>query len=49
MNFSGTTAKAWRDIWGAGQSVSGIKSVESVQNIVDKLYLEFTQAKSKFN
>jgi nitronate monooxygenase len=49
MNFSGTTAKAWRDIWGAGQSVSGIKSVESVQNIVDKLYLEFTQAKAKFN
>ena len=49
MNFSGTQAKAWRDIWGAGQSVSGIQTIESVQTIVDRLYMEFIQAKLKFN
>ncbi len=47
MNFSGTSAKAWKDIWGAGQSVSGIDSVQSVQDIVAKLEIEFTQAKNK--
>jgi len=47
MDFSGSSTKAWRDIWGAGQSVSGIDSVESVQDIVSQLVLEFTQAKNK--
>ena len=47
MDFSGSSTKAWRDIWGAGQSVSGIDSVESVQDIVTQLVLEFTQAKNK--
>ena len=47
MDFSGSSTKAWRDIWGAGQSVSGIDSVESVQDIVMQLALEFTQAKNK--
>ena len=47
MDFSGSSTKAWRDIWGAGQSVSGIDSVESVQDIVTQLVLEFTLAKNK--
>jgi nitronate monooxygenase len=47
MNFSSPSAKAWRDIWGAGQSVSGIDSVETVQVIVDRLVDEYTQIKSK--
>jgi len=47
MDFSGSSTKAWRDIWGAGQSVSGIDSVESVQDIVAQLALEFTLAKNK--
>ena len=47
MDFSGSSTKAWRDIWGAGQSVSGIDSVESVEDIVAQLVLEFTQAKNK--
>jgi nitronate monooxygenase len=47
MDFSGSSTKAWRDIWGAGQSVSGIDSVESVQDIIAQLVLEFTQAKNK--
>jgi nitronate monooxygenase len=47
MDFSGSSTKAWRDIWGAGQSVSGIDSVKSVQEIVTQLALEFTQAKNK--
>jgi nitronate monooxygenase len=47
MNFSNTSSKAWRDIWGAGQSVSGIDSVEPVQDIVDRMVLEFEQVQAR--
>jgi nitronate monooxygenase len=47
MNFSNTSSKAWRDIWGAGQSVSGIDSVEPVQDIVDRMVLEFAQVQAR--
>jgi nitronate monooxygenase len=49
MNFSGSSAKAWKDIWGAGQSVAGIDAIKPVQAIVDQLYNEFEQAKLKLN
>jgi nitronate monooxygenase len=38
MNFGSGGAsefKAWRDIWSAGQSVSGIHDVETVQALID--------------
>src|SRR6202451_2633828 len=38
MNFGSGGAsefKAWRDIWSAGQSVSGIHDIEAVQTLVD--------------
>jgi nitronate monooxygenase len=47
MNFGNTSSKAWRDIWGAGQSVSGIESVDSVKEIVDRMVREFQQAQSR--
>jgi nitronate monooxygenase len=40
MNFGTGGAsefKAWRDIWSAGQSVSGIHDVESVQTLIDAM------------
>ncbi len=58
MNF-GTTAhaargaaaeqKAWKDIWGAGQSVSGIHSVEPVQVIVERLRAEYDAARARLH
>jgi nitronate monooxygenase len=44
MNFgsSGNTElKAWKDIWSAGQSVSGIHEVETVQALVDRMANEY--------
>jgi nitronate monooxygenase len=44
MNFgsSGNTQlKAWKDIWSAGQSVSGIHEVETVQALVDRMANEY--------
>jgi nitronate monooxygenase len=50
MNFGGNAAaKAWKDIWGAGQSVSGIHAVESVSKLVDQLELEYRAALAQMN
>jgi nitronate monooxygenase len=47
MNFGtggNTAAKAWRDIWSAGQSVSGIHGIESVAALVSRLQREYLAA-----
>jgi nitronate monooxygenase len=47
MNFGtegSSEFKAWRDIWSAGQSVSGIHGVESVAALVDGLEREYNTA-----
>ena len=50
MNFgSGGSAefKAWRDIWSAGQSVSGIHAVDTVKNLVDGMAAEYQAARAR--
>lgn len=50
MNFgsgSGAGAKAWKDIWGCGQGIGAIKSVTSTQALVDRLILEYQEAKKR--
>jgi nitronate monooxygenase len=50
MNFGtegNTELKAWRDIWSAGQSVSGIREVLSVQALVDRMAGEYEAARSR--
>jgi len=43
----GSSAKAWRDIWGAGQGVGLIADVPSVAQIVDRIEREFNAAKQR--
>jgi nitronate monooxygenase len=38
--------KAWKDIWSAGQSVSGIHEVQDVQAVIDRLAREYAQARA---
>ena len=48
MNFgSGGGAKAWRDIWGAGQGVGLMDDVPSVADVVDRLEREYDQARAR--
>ena len=50
MNFgTGGNAefKAWRDIWSAGQSVSGIHDVETVAALVDAMTGEYQAARAR--
>jgi nitronate monooxygenase len=52
MNFGtggNTAAKAWRDIWSAGQSVSGIHSIEAVDALVARMEREYADARERFN
>jgi nitronate monooxygenase len=47
MNFGGATAaKAWKDIWGAGQGVGNINDVLPTAELVARLRLEYRAAKA---
>jgi nitronate monooxygenase len=49
MDFDQATtgAKAWKDIWGAGQGVGSVKAVVPVADLVDRLEREYRQARSR--
>ncbi|HEY4542473.1 MAG TPA: nitronate monooxygenase family protein [Noviherbaspirillum sp.] len=50
MNFGSggnTKAKAWRDIWGAGQGVGLVDEVLSVAAVVEKLKAEYAAARKR--
>ena len=48
MDFDKATtgAKAWKDIWGAGQGIGAIKSVVSTADLVERLAGEYKTAKA---
>jgi nitronate monooxygenase len=50
MNFGSggnTELKAWKDIWSAGQSVSGIHEVEDVAALVERMLAEYRAARAR--
>lgn len=47
MSFGSDTTKAWKDIWGAGQGVGGVKEVVSVGELVDRLVHQYEAAKAR--
>ena len=52
MNFGSggnTDAKAWKDIWGSGQGIGGIKDDPGVGDLVARIIEEYNQAKKEFN
>ena len=52
MNFgSGSTgeAKAWKDIWGAGQGIGAVKDVVPVADLVAQLTAEYEQARARLS
>ncbi|RIY03274.1 nitronate monooxygenase [Aureimonas flava] len=40
-------AKAWRDIWGAGQGIGSVEAVTPVEALVDRLAAEYAQARER--
>lgn len=47
-NYSGDTAKRWKDIWAAGQGVGRSRKIENVAAIVDDLESEYRLATQRF-
>lgn len=39
-----TDAKAWRDVWSAGQGVNGVDSIQPVRALIDELKVEYKDA-----
>ena len=51
MNFGSggnTDSKAWKDIWGSGQGIGGIKDSPSVAELVGRIKSEYEQAIDEF-
>ena len=50
MNFGSggnMKSKAWRDIWGSGQGIGAVKSVQPVAELVARLEREYAEAKRR--
>jgi nitronate monooxygenase len=45
MNFGGTSAKAWKDIWGCGQGIGAIDKIQPAAELVAQLRREYAQAR----
>lgn len=45
MNFAGDKAKAWKDIWGAGQGVGLVDDVPDVAELVARLKREYDETR----
>ncbi|GAA1883960.1 nitronate monooxygenase family protein [Paeniglutamicibacter psychrophenolicus] len=45
MSWAGGSSKAWKDIWGAGQGVGQIDSVQSVADVIADLAAEYDEAR----
>ena len=46
---SDSSSKAWKDIWGCGQGIGAVKSVQSTQGLVDRLTTEYLVAKKRIS
>ncbi|MFC0236671.1 MULTISPECIES: NAD(P)H-dependent flavin oxidoreductase [Fictibacillus] len=44
LSFSESKAKAWKDIWSAGQGVGSVKKISTIQEVVDDLKAEYKNA-----
>lgn len=47
FNFAGSDARAWKDIWGAGQGIGAVEKVQPVAELVKQLQDEYQDAVSR--
>jgi len=45
MDFSGDKTKAWKDIWGCGQGIGAVTSIDTTAALVARLRREYAAAK----
>jgi nitronate monooxygenase len=47
MNFGGAATKAWKDIWGCGQGIGAIKTVQPAAALIARLNREYRAAQQR--
>jgi nitronate monooxygenase len=47
MNFGGDAKKAWKDIWGCGQGIGAIQSVQSTADLVAQFKAQYQAARKR--
>ena len=47
MNFAGDAKKAWKDIWGSGQGIGAVNTVQSTADFVAQLRREYGAARER--
>jgi len=47
MNFGGDAKKAWKDIWGCGQGIGAVQSVQSTADLVAQLKAQYQAARAR--
>ncbi len=47
MNFGGSSAKAWKEIWGCGQGIGVINKVQGAAEFIAQLKREYAQARAR--
>ena len=47
MNFGGSSAKAWKEIWGCGQGIGAVSTIQSTADFVAQLKREYSAARSR--
>ncbi|WP_291917250.1 nitronate monooxygenase family protein [Limnohabitans sp.] len=47
MNFGGDAKKAWKDIWGCGQGIGAIQSVQSTAELVAQFKAQYQTARAR--
>ena len=47
MNFGGNAVKAWKDIWGCGQGIGVVKSVQPTAEVVARMRREYQAARER--
>lgn len=47
MNFGGDAKKAWKDIWGCGQGIGAIASVQSTADLVAQFKAQYQAARAR--
>ena len=46
MNFGGSSAKAWKEIWGCGQGIGAVNKVQPAADYVAQLRREYAAARA---
>lgn len=47
MNFGGSAAKAWKEIWGSGQGVGAVKEIVPAAALISRLKREYAAARAR--